>query len=50
MILNHLPEDQADLATPGYREFFKNFAKLQHLPFLEIFPNQKEVDLSLFSL
>ena len=50
MILNHLPEDQADLATPGYREFFKNFAKLQQLPFLEIFPNQKEVDLSLFSL
>lgn len=50
MILNHLPEDEADPAIPGYREFFKNFAKLHQLPFLEIFPNQKEIDLSLLSI
>ncbi len=47
MILNHLPEDENDPAIPGYREFFKTFSKLQHLPFLEILPNQKAVDLSL---
>lgn len=50
LILNHLPEDEADSAIPGYREFFKNFTKREQLPFLEIFPNQKDVDLSLFSL
>lgn len=49
IILNHLPDDIADPAIPGYREFFKNFAKLQQLPFLEIVSNQKTIDLSLFS-
>ncbi|MBM3857078.1 MAG: dethiobiotin synthase [Verrucomicrobia bacterium] len=46
MILNHLPEDELDPAIPGYREFFKNFAKREELPFLEISPHQKEVDPS----
>jgi dethiobiotin synthetase len=50
MILNHLPDDEADPATPGYREFFKNLAAQKCFSFLEIFPHQKEVDLSSFSL
>jgi len=43
IILNHLPEDEADPAIPGYREFFKNFTAQRGLPFLEIFSHQKEL-------
>jgi dethiobiotin synthetase len=49
IVLNHLPEDQADPAIPGNREFFKKMTERESLLFLEVFPNQKEIDLSLFS-
>ncbi len=47
MILNNLPEDENDPAIFGNREFFKNIARHERFPFLEICSGQKEIDLSL---
>ena len=44
IILNHFPEETTDSAIPGNREFLKNFAARHKISFLEIFPNQKEVN------